>query len=414
MATKSRIYKSTDWQIWTYVPEPNSFILDFSKLNSVDTLGLTTGSVIPLDAKISEISITNGSEISNGIFSDIQPGSLNATLVIDDFDISISKKFLLNQDIWVTYKNAQSWDDPIFGKNTPAFMGKIRSSSISVDPKSQITTVDITATTVTEDNLNYQLRITKSFSYKQSLIRNACESVGINFAPKFFGGQMKTFADTKTEVKTLGEWLADCSITDMVIIYDIIEATAGIPGELRWEPFIETNFNYIDSPFGYPITPVTEINLIDLQMDWSGAGSPTGVTLTNYSNPDLVFQFGSSATDLTSGAFNYSGTVDVKDINEMVTLKNEMLSMFKTFAPISITTQIATNYQDIVFDDDYFYNVPGYYLAPKGLVKIGFPVSIDLPSYGINNQKMMVTGRTMNITPDNWTVTYQLWKGFTN
>jgi hypothetical protein len=98
----------------------------------------------------------------------------------------------------------------------------------------------------------------------------------------------------------------------------------------------------------------------------------------------------------------------------MVSLKDEMLSMSKEFAPISITTKIASNYQKVVFDDDFFYTVPGYYLAPKGLIKIGFPISIDLPNYGIDNQKMMITGRTMNITPHDWTVTYNLWKGFNN
>jgi hypothetical protein len=48
------------------------------------------------------------------------------------------------------------------------------------------------------------------------------------------------------------------------------------------------------------------------------------------------------------------------------------------------------------------------------LAQVGDTVAIDLPDQGFSNVPMLVTGRTMEITPDNWTTTYNLWKGFTN
>ena len=39
MATTSRTYLASDWQVWTYEPVAGKFRLDFSALNGSDVLG---------------------------------------------------------------------------------------------------------------------------------------------------------------------------------------------------------------------------------------------------------------------------------------------------------------------------------------------------------------------------------------
>jgi hypothetical protein len=139
---------------------------------------------------------------------------------------------------------------------------------------------------------------------------------------------------------------------------------------------------------------------------WSGVGSPTGVNLTNYFDNALVYQFGGSSN---SQNFTYNATIDVKDITQMAAVGQKMLSMNKAFRPIEVATETARTYQEITFDDRY-----GVFFYPANLAQVGDTVAIDLPDQGFSNVPMLVTGRTMEITPDNWTTTYNLWKGFTN
>jgi hypothetical protein len=93
----------------------------------------------------------------------------------------------------------------------------------------------------------------------------------------------------------------------------------------------------------------------------------------------------------------------------MAAVGQKMLSMNKAFRPVEVATETARTYQEITFDDRY-----GVFYYPTNLAQVGDTVAIDLPNQGFSNVPMLVTGRIMEITPDTWTTTYNLWKGFTD
>jgi hypothetical protein len=101
----------------------------------------------------------------------------------------------------------------------------------------------------------------------------------------------------------------------------------------------------------------------------------------------------------------------------MTEIGQQLLAMTKAFKPIQVMTTTAVNNQDLEFQDTFVYGVPDSQLVsiyPETFYQIGDTVTIDLPDFGIDNVDMIVVGRNIEVTPDNWTTSYTLWKGFTN
>jgi hypothetical protein len=110
----------------------------------------------------------------------------------------------------------------------------------------------------------------------------------------------------------------------------------------------------------------------------------------------------------------------------MASVGQRYLSMFQSFEPITVTNTIAYKYQDITFKELSLLGNSGFephWLYPVNLYEVGEMIEIYTEKIGTytfddivfgNLFQGIITGRTMEITPDSWTVTYQLWKGFTN
>ena len=401
MATTSRTYNASDWSIWTYVPEPGAFLLDFSQLNGPDVLGTTGGSMQIVDADIASVSLTSGSEVDQGIFLPITPMIMQASLSIKNFTATDANKFYVGTDVWLTLNNEETTPDPDFGLTTPFFIGRIRDFSVDVMPGEDFASINLSCTSNLEDDLNTLIAVTTDTTLSKTLlVVNYAAEAGIRLSPINFQSSaysVYNFATSRREVKSYGDWLQDIYTCDMTIGYDSVTPIGGI---WLW------GANAAISTIGTPVKTFSDEDVSNVLFGWSGFGSPTGVNLTNYFNSAIVYQFGGSSN---SQNFTYTATIDVKDMTQMSTVGKKMLSMNNAFKPVEVSIETARTYQPITFDDRY-----GVFYYPSNLAQVGDTVAIDLPDQGFTNVPMLVTGRTIEITPDNWTTTYNLWKGFTN
>jgi hypothetical protein len=419
MAARTQTYETTDWQIWTYVPLAGSFVLDFSMLNGSDTLGATDGSIVVQDVQITSLVINEGSPVSQGIFPEITPASMSCNLIVSNFTSSVSKNYLIGTPIWVTLKNAETYDDTVYGKNTPYFMGRIRSFNVQVTPGSNIASIDLEATSQTQDDLNVLMTILKDNSvYKTAAISAAADALGI---PTLYKDSYNHFGGTALgayETKSYGDYLADMVLCDLNVVRDDVTPVDVVVGATS-RTFIY-NTGVKTTHFGISTLPLIytydDDSISNMTMDWDGAGSPTGVTLTNYFDSNIVYQYGSTSSDASGGAVIYVGTVDLLDLTEMKGFADLALFYNKTFAPISITTVTARNFQDLTFREDTVYT-SGFspvsaWLYPENLLRVGDHLQVNMPTYGFTNYDAIVVGRSIEVSNDFVLTTYNLWKGY--
>jgi hypothetical protein len=428
MADRTQTYLTSDWKIWTYVPAPGSFILDFSQLNdSATPLSATNGTIEPLEALIAGITIREGSEISEGIFSQPTPASMSVNLIIENFTATDANKFLVGGDIWATYLNAETVDNEWnnLGKNTPVFMGRISNFNVQLTPASNYANINIESNSKTQDWLNTLVPITKNTTAAKTTLINdwLVANIGTLISNRGQFSSDFTFASTNTEIKSLGEWLDDINLCNLSIFSDdsrpdfaLLYRNPGVSNSIVFYPGINMSWSGVTT--SSVKNNYSESIIFDSQMDWSGNSSPTSVTLTNYFNPSIIYQYGSNLND-SLNANNYSATLDVNGISDLTNIGKKMLSMTKKFQPISISTLTAQNNQQLTFRAEEKTAVGtatkyDTYLNPKYLNYVGQYISVTLTNYGFADEKMYITGRTIEVTPEDWTTTYNLWKGFTN
>lgn len=415
MANRIKTYQTTDWKIWTFQPTAGDFVLGESRLGGTDVLGATSGSMQILDAEITSLTIQDGGQLSDGIFVRPVPSTLDVTIQVKYFKMKESWKFSYGSPIWVTVANAETYDAQIYGKNTPMFFGKIVSFDALVQPGADFSTINITAISNSSTDLNTPLTITKNTSTdKSTKISSAATSSGIfNYIP--LSGY--NFANTSTETKTYGEWLDDLitcnqfSVGDQNLFWTYTGSPSSPVLEYEQAIFIKNSYVYQGSGVIYYSEDVA-----DIQFNWSGEGSPTSVALTNYSDPNVEY-FAQKSTN--SSLANFTGTVDVLNTTQMQSIAKDILSMSQKFTTTQFTTVTATNNQDIEFSE--LVGSPGwfFYLYPAKYRNLGDTVRVYLPELGMNdadfdvyNNSSIVIGRTINVNTEQWTTTYELWKGF--
>jgi hypothetical protein len=420
MPSRSQTYSINDWELWTYVPLAGSFVLDFSNLNDAGAkLGATDGSMQIQNAEINSINIREGAPLNQGIFTEAIPATMTLSMIVKNFTSAVSRNYYIGTPIWITLKNAETYNDSVYGKNTPMFIGRIRSFNVQLAPNTNIATVTIEATSQTQDDLNVLLTILKdNIIQKTTAIASFADAVGIpnQFKESFyhFGGT----AVGANETKTYGEWVADMILCDLYVARDDVT-----PTEVSWGATSRTykyntgikttTFNKASLPVGYTFD---ENTITDLVLDWDGLGAPTGVTLTNYYNQNIVYQYGVNSGTASGAANNFSAIVDLKDIGEMTSFGQLAVFYNKTFAPINITTLTAQNFQNITFREDTIYDsgmTPrSAWLYPERLLRIGDLAQINMPTYGFTNHQAIVVGRNIEVSNDFIQTTYNLWKGF--
>jgi hypothetical protein len=254
---------------------------------------------------------------------------------------------------------------------------------------------------------------------KYAAIGAAATALGI---PNIFKPTYTHFGGTPAgvdETKSYGEFVSDLVLCDLTVVRDDVtpeSVNAGVSSRtFKYNTGIKTtdwNSTYLPAP----TFTFDQATISDLAVDWDGAGSPTGVTLTNYYDPNLIYQYGSTVSDASGGVALFTSTVDLKDITEMKAFADLALFYNKTFAPVSITVVTARNFQNLNYREDIVYTSGldpiSVWLYPETLYRIGQVIRINMTTYGFTNYDAIIVGRNIEVSNDFVLTTYNLWKGF--
>jgi hypothetical protein len=409
MPNKTRTYKSSDWSIWTYKPESGSFILDFSTLNSTAVLGTTGGGLAQGDGSVTSFTLTEGSPLDYSIVPTYQPTTLSVSIRKKFFTVSDMLAYQIGADIVLTLKNEETVPGSLYGLNTPFFIGRIRQVYVDVTSESDFAIFNIEASRTFQDDLNVLITVNKVLGDSKTGAIGAAATAQGAFEMSPAVSNNYTWASTVTETKPYGDFIADFNVREMLIPRDFPTPTTYVDsgGVRTW-----TFFNFLSlrdsTNLNSPALTLTDSELATIEFGWSGYEAPTSVSLTNYTNPATVYQAGTNAQNSSGSAGFYSATVDVRNIAEMTTIGQRALAMNKSFRPVVVSEEYARTYQNITFTDS-----SSTWMLPANLLRVGEELRINSTTFGSDTVNKVI-GRTIEVTPDNWMVTYNLWKGFTN
>lgn len=417
MTDRSRTYDPTDWEIETFAPDEGTFVLGFSELGGTDVLGTTVGSYVTLDG-LTNLTIRESSQTSQGIFFQITPATLSVTLSLKNFTRSDSYKFQLGSEITARFLNENNSNFP---DKTIMFKGFIDSSEVSVSPGQDYATVSITATSERSKDLNNLYTITKdTTSLKSTLVSEAYRAgvVSTHHNPLYLSDSLYHYASTTTETNTFGEWLNDLVLSDQYLAFDSnIKRQGYVSGSVGSYTFVQDGRNslVLQSPVvGTSVATLGSADINSLEIGWDGTDSPTGVELSLYEDDTITYAVSSG----TIGANTVTATVDVKDLTELTSVGTSMLAVSKTLAPKMVTVMTGSKGQDIIFKEGTFTGSSSFipvteadWFYPKNVYQVGETLQINLPTQGFNNKKMLIVGRTIEVDQDNWLTSYDLWKG---
>lgn len=426
MATRSRTYKTTDWKVWTYQPTPGVFRLDFSKWDDGSDWGLpTAGGMAEVTGKISEITINDGSRPSNGVDYSINPATAQIQLEYLTFDKSVMAEFYSGKRIAITLKHEETtYGEMIpYGRNTLFFEGVITDSSISVDPVSNISIVDIEAVDLLSVFSNLQLAVNKSFSSDKGVcISNAIADAQVAASPSnqdfMFIAYATTldelassFGTTGNETKTIGEWLTDFSISSVSPIinrWSFYSTSYGTPYYTRGF-YCRTVTTAGTALYDIPKTMITGVVLGE-----DAPKKPNTFTISNTTG--VIYQTGTSINNSMNGVNSTELTTDIPNSTQAQAIVNKINQYKSAFRPIQVSVIQARNNQTITFTDTYQTDsstLPKMYLYPTNYLPNGKVGRFDLTSYGytLDETKSFIVGQTHTLTPDTWVTTYELLKG---
>ena len=410
MATTSRTYLASDWQVWTYEPVAGKFRLDFSALNGSDVLGAVgdLGGMAVLDLDIAEINIQDGERPTQSVFGIVSPGTCDILASTTGWDKALVQELYPGKSLAITLKNQASIDIDIFGRNSVYFLGVISGSTFTIDPINRVTTFNIQGLDILGMALNQSLELTRSTAGTKSSILNAALTANSNLFDSHLdivtnGDLTVNYESSSTETRSLGSWLEDW-----------IQSLLGIPATYyayqlgNLEKVVSLNPLHVQPTSGSQITGDVITNL---SMETDGADVPTSF---NLSNSTLSYSFGTSEANILSLPSQYTATLDVNGAGQLSQISDRIRTYIPRLSPTEITVRTATTYQPIVFDTTQAQS-GGQYYYPNNWWANGTDVNIYLDylaTGGVTpNYYTKIVGQSHEITPDLWQTTYQLLKG---
>jgi hypothetical protein len=403
MATRSRTYLPTDWQLWVYEPVAGKFRLDFSTLGGADVLGGATdlGTIELLDLRIGSIELDDGSRPDQSIFSSFAPGTMSISAQLLTWSETTVKELYNGKAIYLTLKNEATNLHPTFGKNSIYFMGVIDSLDIQVDPINDITNLNFTASDFSSTVLNLPLsfaktNIGKDIDIMQAFIDAKAANLVNPYLTLSLSGMLSTYEATGTIVATVGELIQDFIASDVAI----------------YTPYYYQNYSA-----GYTLgramaastvaTTVTDGELIpeaitsNISIGQDGGNVPQSFDLSNSTGN---YKSGVSWASASSNPLVYTATIDVPTAH-LQTIADKVITYTQKIQPVELTVRSAQPFQTIVFDND-----EGDYIWPLYFWRNGQRVKTT-PTYTGGTYYHVVVGTSHSITPDAWMTTYQLLKG---
>jgi hypothetical protein len=407
MATRSRTYLPTDWQVWVYTPVPGKFRLDFSTLGGADVLGGPSdlGSVQVLDLNINTIQIDEGQQPTSGVFFNFVPGTMSISAQLLQWDDALIKELYNGKQIYLTLKNESTYSHPIFGTNTIYFIGTIDSLDIQIDPINRVTNLIVSAVDGFGSAMNTPITVDR---YQQKLFEftdglNEAKASGrvsqYLSATDFTGGLIdSTWENTGVTFETF-------SFGDL--LQDIVTSGVNSIGSY----YLQTTTGLLEHKLvGVTIQPeptsgtaIPESIISNVQIGSDGGNVPTTF---NLSNSVATYTYGvETANNLTNQSI-YNQSLDIPTANLKLIADKIRQYVAKT-QPLQVTILTAQTYQPILFDD----RIPlSHYIYPKNHYLNSVPVTTTLSFTG-KTAYHFIAGTSHTITPDDWQTTYQLWKG---
>lgn len=408
MATRSRTYLPTDWQVWVYTPVANKFRLDFSVLDGTDVLGGSSdlGSIQVLDLNINSIQLDDGQRPDQGVFFNFTPATMSLSAQLTNWSDTIVKELYNGKQIFLTLKNEATNSHATFGKNTVFFIGQIDFLDITVDPINQVTNLLITATDVSGAAVNTPIAVTKGFSKGYAIQQGflAAQTAG-TISPYL---DFSLFAVLGTSWETGGTY----STTFGELMAEYIAAEVAQQASNTFQSWDGSNVIVYRQIFGSTIAStlttgrlIPESMISNIVIAQDGANSPTAYGL---SNSTASYSYGTASASTLTNPTIYTTTLDVPT-SSLETIANKISEFTQEIQPVEVTVKTATTYQTITFSNsvygagsDYFY--PEYHFKNAEDVR-------TTPTFTGGTYYHTIVGTSHTITPDDWQTTYQLWKG---
>lgn len=402
----SRTYKASDWSIWLYYAWSGRFRLDYSVLNGPETLSLDEGFMEKLAIgtptsgfTINNFSITESMMPTQSVISGVQGSTAQIEIEVRNAQKDYLDFFYVGRRIDITLNNGGT-STGIWGMATPYFIGKIDSVSISVDPQTKLAHVSLSATDDLTAALNTQITINKSTSSpKYSQINSAVDrAMAIpGYFPEYFSFSgvwdtiNATYSTSGIETKTLGEWLDDWAFSNAGLAF--------------YSNFI-LGGNSIDQMVPSFWQQIPKSKIYDVTLGVDGADRPTAFSISTPSGATVTY--GDSASNQLTGAILYSATSDTPTAT-ISTAIQALLNYRARFSPTSV--QVMNYYQNHTINFTPSYTGEMYW--PDNVYQIGSDINFDIgiPGFSLDDTKTTIMGVTHNVNPDEWTTTYELWKG---
>jgi hypothetical protein len=410
MATTSRTYLASDWQVWTYEPVAGKFRLNFSALNGSAVLGAVgdTGGMAVLDMDISYIGLQDGERPSQSVFGIVSPGTATITASITGWDKALVQELYPGKSLAITLKNQAAIDIDVYGRNSVYFLGVISGSTFTVDPLNSVTTFNIEGLDIIGTALNQSFEVNRSTSTSKAASINAGFYANENLFDSHLsfdptGDFYVTFESATNETRSFGAWLEDYVQSQVAIPATYYEYALG-----NLERTIQLNPLHVQPTSGATITGDVITNL---SMQTDGSDVPTSF---NLSNSTLSYSFGTSEANILSLPTQYTATLDVFGAGQLSQISDRIRTYIPALSPTEITVTTATTYQPITFDNAQVGN-GGQYYYPTNFWRNGTDVNVYLSflaTGGVTpNYYTKIVGQSHEITPDLWQTTYQLLKG---
>lgn len=322
MADRTKVYKTSDWKVWTQTPATGAFVLDVSQLDGPDVLGSSASAPYRmLDVEIASISIQEGCTME-WLDSEIQFPTASVSFLYKEFDLQIRKELFLGKRIAITLENAQTTADLNWGFNTPIFLGLIDDVSITVLPGQDLVDVSLNASTYNGQYLNFQYPLPKSIgANKASLLAAYLSSPSFRL---YLSGDY-TYGKTETVEDTVGSYLKDLAQTNTRAPSYGFEITYGSSGGL-------TNYLYINylgigadgiTPKTYGQTYDSSL-MYDIQLGWNGLNAPTSIELTKSTDTSVVYKY---ADDTGTNQTFFNASLDVYDLAQLTSIGQKLISL---------------------------------------------------------------------------------------
>ncbi len=425
MATRSRTYDTTDWQVWTYVPQSGALRLDFSKWDDGSTWGSTGGSYEPIDLPIISISIDESAQPSSGI-SQISAGTASISLEIQDFSKDVVKEFYTGKPVYITLKNEETArTHAVFGQATPIFSGYISSSSVNYNKFDLVQTLDFTVTDSMQYLLNSLVTVNKNargasyykFDDIDYAVRETSSPDRWPIDCLYSNANMFTLSSGTPDASMVYETSGEETATVGTWVQDLVNTFAG-----KWVfgykyEFVDVSTNqflaykrfsgYLRSSVDAFVSTAYAVMELDklyaIQVGNSIPDKPSVFELTTDSGSS--YSVGTSTANSVNQVISYSQSYD-SPISDLSKIATSILSLENYLSPIGMSFEVARQYQPITFDN----RLGSKYLLPYNFVDLGMPLYIDITSQGFEagDCYAYVTGRTITVTPDTFTVDYKL------